>query len=933
MLAQMQFELEERFAALAAARRPFGYPVYALEHDLGPDAIGDLGRAASVQLQKSGPVDQHWLVWTVLAAEAGYRYAGDEYWPALEVATDEWRNNNYRDWLRSRFRRFRAKFGGPVPVGRWADHFSIISWPIANAILPRYLQAHFARHLYELRAVLADVANTEAAKVGQVLCDYCDGSSSRFADFLQQVDLTTQIVMALRDEDLGDAAPRIVPALLGRIVVDLEERRESREYLRAARKVISARRATATVGLSGPGSSRAPADKNIAPVAGPKLAARRVGDGSVIVGLIYPDFAAALARADIPQAALAAARIKLAGSASRLEPALGLITFSKKDRQLEAMPAAGIPVISLETTDPALWALLAPLLMIPEQKSWVLRRQADGLYREVVGGHVRTGYAYMILARSAWPDLRTAIAGLQPCSVSTTGLCAYALEVGDRLPEVQRAALAEFGIGAVMGTRIEPVGLAPSFPGPARMATWLVTETVTLRVVADFDAGGFSVRLDDGQAHVLGTSNGELLIGLDPLSLGAHRLSVQALTRAGDLRSAVGETVTFEFCIAAPRPWQEGMRGKAGFRAFVVPPGASLEELLAGRAALTLFGPAGRTVHWSLETYDVVGHLAASSNGSPTRVGANPKAIGNMLDRLCQSQPDAIDNAHRVDIVAALGELGRQALAFPHRVEPLRWHFDPARQVARLIDETAHEAPVTVRSYSLASPLQERPIGYDEAIAGIAIAPPGALLVAALSSRRYAIFASAPAKERLRALSELGIPQTLALKTPAPEALVILLSSLVRWDSARSVGVQGIVRKTMTLEKIRAEIAALACGRDFVAALALRETMPFARAQALVGGSPGFGLRMRTFSPPESATEGHREIADIARRYSVERDPARCAEAYTLAFDPLSLRMGIGDAARDAATTLLANRTLVRGVYLAHAAVRSFAEAPIAKSG
>lgn len=932
MLAQMQLQFEQRFATLAAARKPLGNPVYALEHGLDLDAIVELGRAASDHLRKVGLFDKHWLVWTVLATEAGYRYTGDEYWPAVEIVPDEWRNNNHRAWLRRRFQRFKDKYGGPLPVGRWADHFSIISWPIANAILPRYLQSHFARHLYALRFVLSDVANRDFQKLGQVLCDAYDGSSSRFEDFLQQVDLTTQIVMALRDEDVGDTAPRIDPTLLRRIVADLEERRDSREYLRAARKVISTRRATATAGLVGAGPNRTAAGKSEPIVSGPRLAVRRLGAESVMVGLIYPDIAAALSRAALSHAALSTSRIKMAGVDTRFEPAIGLVTLSGQDRQLEVMPPAGIPAIALETTDHAVRSLLEPLLLIPEQINWVLRRQSDGLYREVAGGHIRTGQSYVILTRSAWSDAAVEAADLQRCSAQTTGLCAYALDVGDRLPEVQRAALAALGIGAVIGTRIEPVGLAPSFPEPARSANWLTSETVTLRIFADFDVGGFLIRLDDEHPKAFAAKDGELTIGLDPLNLGSHRLTVQALNHSHDVQSAVGETAAFEFCVSAPGPWQDDMRGKAGFRMIVEPSGSTLEQLLAGLAQLTILGPAGRTVQWSLETFDAAGHLTTASDAIVTRVGAATSSIASVLDRLRQTQSEAIDVAHRVDIVAGLGELGRQAIAFPRQVDPLRWHFDPAHQSARLIDETAHEVAITVRSYSLSAPLKKQVIDYSAAINGTAVEPPGALLIADHQSRRYAIFASAPAAVRLQSLSELGLSQTLDLSKPGQEAMLILLSALRRWHQARSVGVQAIVRKFITLEKIRAEIAARACGHDFVAALALRELKPLARAQTMVGGSPGFGFRMRTFPLPECAEAGQQAFADIARHYDIERDPSRCADAYKLAFEPLSLRLGPGHTARDRLLVLLANRPLVRGAHLAYAATRLPAE-PRAEAG
>ena len=158
MLAEAQAELEAHFTALATLRRPHGHPVYALEHGIDAGRINALSEAASRSLQFNGPSDQHWLVWAALAAEAGYRYAGDEYWPALERRLNEWRGNDQRQWLRRWFKRFRDRFGGPEPVGRWAEHFSIIAWPIANAILPQYLQAHFASQLHAQRWLLERIA-------------------------------------------------------------------------------------------------------------------------------------------------------------------------------------------------------------------------------------------------------------------------------------------------------------------------------------------------------------------------------------------------------------------------------------------------------------------------------------------------------------------------------------------------------------------------------------------------------------------------------------------------------------------------------------------------------------------------------------------------------------------------------------------------------
>jgi hypothetical protein len=297
-----------------------------------------------------------------------------------------------------------------------------------------------------------------------------------------------------------------------------------------------------------------------------------------------------------------------------------------------------------------------------------------------------------------------------------------------------------------------------------------------------------------------------------------------------------------------------------------------------------------------------------------------------MLDHLRQASSDAIDMAHRVDIVASLDELGRQSLAFPHRIDPLRWHFDPANAQVRLIDESAHDAPVKVRTYALPTPAEVRAVDYDQAIAGIEIASPGALMVAIAARRRYAMFVSNPAT-MLKNLADLGVAQSLEIAKPDLDAVLILLSALLRWQGARPVGPQAMVRKVMTLDRIEDELAVRLCGSDFTNALRLTEPTPFVRAQSLVGGSPGFGFRMRTFPTLETAAEARTLFAEIAGRYAIEQHGARCGMAYTLAFNPVRLRLGSADAVRKEIADLLTNRPLLRGAYLARAATRASRQA------
>lgn len=918
MLAEVQAELEARFTALARLRQPHGYPVYALEHGIDAGRIDALAEAASRSLQINGPRDQHWLVWAALAAEAGYRYTGDEYWPALEWRPNEWRGNEQRQWLRRRFKRFRDRFGGPEPVGRWAEHFSIIAWPIANAILPKYLQAHFASQLHAQRWLLADRVGNENADLGHVLLEGYDGSSSRFADFLQQTELTSQIVRALRDSDIGAESLRILPAVLERILSDLEERQVSGALLRAARSVISTHRVSVASDLRRAAGNPSAGNDTQSAVSRIAIAARRIADGSVLLGVIFPDIGATMTLAGIEPNKLTDAQIRTIGESDRTEPALALLGLSRRDRPLECFPTAGQPIIELLASDSALRAIIQPLFSLPDAPLWLLRRHADGVYREVRGRHVRTSESYLVLSRQALEQRAAERAVLLQCPTSAKAVHVYALETPALLAVEQRTALAALGIGTVTGIRIDPLGLAPVSREVDGLPQWTASETILLRLTADFDLAAFSIAVDGEPASHLRAEAGALMIALNPLGIGEHSLSIRAANGSGtDLRE-IGDAAEFDFVVVPPRPWQETMRDKAGFRLLLGPKGSELEDLFAHRAEACVYGPVGRTVAWSLETFDATGHLTCTIEGGSSPVGsALPLTV---LNRLRQDRPEEIDAAHRVDLVASLGELGRQALAFPHLVEPLRWRFDSAKRRVRLIDETSHEHPVIVRHYSLATPLTKTIIGNDEAVIGIDLAPPGALLIAKSGRHQCAIFASILATDRLHGFADLGFDQDFALERHDRDAVLQLLTGISRWRRARPVGSQAFVRKEITLERLTSELAARASGRDFAAHISRADGL--VPAQPQVGGSPGFGLLMRTFNAPENKADGLREFREIARRYGIEVDEGRIADAYRLAFFPSEPRFGDLASARARIAALLNNRALVRGAFLAAAAVR-----------
>lgn len=164
----LQERLLAHFSSLASERKRSGFPIFALEHNLSPE---DLSRASALlrdRVRTRRRLAPHWLLWVVYASEAGYKYAGDEYWPSFVERTPNWQFHD-RPKVKSWFQRFQSSFNGVVPSGLWAEQFSIIAWPITHAVLPRYLQEQLAKLLYDVRYGLALTSSLDAGSIGRLL--------------------------------------------------------------------------------------------------------------------------------------------------------------------------------------------------------------------------------------------------------------------------------------------------------------------------------------------------------------------------------------------------------------------------------------------------------------------------------------------------------------------------------------------------------------------------------------------------------------------------------------------------------------------------------------------------------------------------------------------------------------------------------------------
>ena len=198
-LAHWQARLAQHFLQLRTARRASwgDQPVFALEHGLDQTEVYELATAVRAHVACNAPSREHVLPWIVYAAELGYRYSGDEYWQTFESETPGWTIRGDRYWIRVCFRAFHRDFGGAEPSGTWAEHFSIICWPITHAILPRDLQRQLARILYELRDSFSAELFESPSMLGRFIAARSWNATSRFQNLAQETLLVGQIAAAL----------------------------------------------------------------------------------------------------------------------------------------------------------------------------------------------------------------------------------------------------------------------------------------------------------------------------------------------------------------------------------------------------------------------------------------------------------------------------------------------------------------------------------------------------------------------------------------------------------------------------------------------------------------------------------------------------------------------------------------------------------------
>ena len=711
-LSVLDQRLEAHFAALRSERDEEAgseLPVFALEHGLSELELSLLSTAVREAVGRGHLPIIASLPFVVYAAEVGYDYSGDEYWQTFGQRTPGWSEIEDRDFIRRGFQRFASRFRGAIPVGPWAQHFSIICWPITHAVLPTDLQHQLVRLIFEYRSGLTGDLLADPPALGRRLAARTSHYSSRFRYFAQNTALLGQVAAALLSPE-NEASPYLLDSTLQRIANSLSTHHQAREWLRDA-KATANRVRTSGFRRTSPASASASAGQSIERLT-------RAVDPEVLVQLSEEGWAAYLRLPDLSVLAeqlpdlheqLSHTRVRLAGRASPL--ARGRLLVGDQRVPLEEWPDHRTPLLQLDgdSMEPAN-QLLADQCVLSPGPAWLFKIREPGLATEVRGKVVRPGFAYVLLVRANLPT-ESRPSWVTPAPCATAGVSAFAVQAPTVLDDQDSAALASIGIGVLADISVRPAGIIPAEWDGEGGVTSLMGDDVVIAIESGRAVTRCIVRLD-GEPQLLDWPSGqpELLLGLTDLGAGVHTVDVALLSDEAD--GAVAEGSLSIAVRTAPSP-SSGGTPRAGLILLADPPAPAMGDVWEGRAPIELLGPVGAEVTLTATLEGIRGTVLAKDKVK-LQTPLDPVAWSAAPARQLRSSKvlqDHYDEADVLILTASSPQLGSVELRCEREFSPLRWvvRHDRTGPYARLVDNTEGNSAEVTR-FAFASPATPEPV-------------------------------------------------------------------------------------------------------------------------------------------------------------------------------------------------------------------------------
>ncbi|MGH3277460.1 MAG: hypothetical protein ACRDNZ_24435 [Streptosporangiaceae bacterium] len=702
-LAQWNERLSRHFAELRQVRRRAeDLPLFALEHGLNQAEILDLSEGIRRHILNGGPLRAHSLAWIVYAAEIGYRYSGDEYWQTFDASTPGWALRGDHYWVRARFREFHKEFGGAEPTGAWAEHFTIICWPITHAILPRDLQQQLARILYELRHSFSKELLEAPTSLGEAVAARSWNATARFQKLAQETALVGQIAAALLLQGNVGTDTLIHRATLQRIGQDVERERLGREWLKDARRFAQERariRGLVVASSRQTAMPRKPAEARAEAMAlgiEPRLVLRPANNfrGSWELSLEIPDLSHLLHRFPATQSVLSNSRCVVAGAAGR-PLARGRCLHGPQHVALSRWPRADEVLLKFEPSHPLLEFLLRTDCLLRPTSPWLFKIASDGLAYEMRGLRARAGGRYVLVSLG---DAPMSGAHVRPITLNCQGVVGALLELPDALTPEWEAELRRLGVTQAKSIEVWPAGLAAAVWDGEGYGEWLASEQPCLAIGCDHSVAQLVVSLThEAPLQISDVRPGEpIFIELPKLAVGLHKVSFAARGAEGVTAEAIGDLDVL-MRVREARPWSSGISPHGPLSVDVDPPAPTLEQFWEGQVEISVRGPPGRPIKCRVSMLTSASDFPAFMRVlPPLNLPADSDQWQRHFDKHLRESKDCqrvYDEARRCDLEFSAEEFGGFTLACEREFKPLRWAIRRSGdgQVAKLYEDVGTE--------------------------------------------------------------------------------------------------------------------------------------------------------------------------------------------------------------------------------------------------
>lgn len=874
----------------------------------------------------------HWLLWVIYATELGYDYDGEEYWPSFEQRTPRWRlQTDRRGMLRQWFLRFRKSFRGAVPTGPWATQFSIISWPITHAILPKDLQVQLAKLIYDERYLIAEFIEAPPEEVGKLVAASAYDASARLRNFLEQPELAGRLVLGLLGVVGQTASCWLQAETIRRILVDLERHSRGKAWLLEAKSTVQlAKTRLASTRLpseprTAVGSVATNEEKVALKSVTPQfLLLREDGDKWTAV-IEIPSFRAIAGVNPRFATILRSSRAKVQGATAGWS-APGWLLYGPHRKKLVQWPPYNESLLKLESADTALEYLLYSECRLAPAQCWLFRVRSDGIATETLSRTLHSDTEYILLYRASdnteppFPSVH----------VSCDGITALSVTITSQTSAAAFHFLSKVGVRVERHLRIWPVGTPPRRWSVDGTAVWLRGETPVIALCHDADCQSLTMALAGQPSVTVGPVAAEqpIFFGLQDLPIGSHTFNVTARYSAqhsGGGQQVLTSNAALSILIRAPQEWVPGDISHRGFIVSCNQVEPTLDALMAGQLSISIAGPRGRDVNCSLELMDSSGTVMSTE---PIGTVSLPAKRADFDARLrghleCIEDPIHYSTASQSRLVFDGSDLGIFRLALKHSALPLRWCVKKGKTLElRLVNDGDDEPVTKVAFYPFERVNFPINIEFSQTESGLRPEGNGGLYVASCGELKACIVASVWKKAGLEGLA---IHPSFDTDLTEPDALVRLLKNLANWHEAMAFGPLANQRRNIVVSDLRCHLFKGLCGqrwaslerqiRDRGLTTELRNSLE----EEVVHKKVSFGIALSNCWSEimsDSFLETNMLFHKYAERFKICADPEITATALRLAAQPANVVRSYGPDLIDRLIAVRAMPEMVRASRL-----------------